>query len=109
MKKLYFETDVEFTRFIKLCDQFSIKYELPETHGKLQLVEIEDNLTNYKFNCKDKTITASLDRIDSNIGYIKGNIQWVSQCINYMKNTMTHEETIKICKLITDFWNKNPL
>jgi len=63
-------------------------------------------LTNYKFNCKDKTITASLDRIDSNLGYIKGNIQWVSQCINFMKNTMTHEETLKVCKIIADFWNK---
>ena len=58
---------------------------------------------------KDKISSASLDRIDSNLGYIKGNIQWVSQCINYMKNTMTHEETVKVCKLITDFWNKNSL
>lgn len=44
---------------------------------------------------------ASLDRIDSNKGYIKGNIQFTSTSINYMKNSMSHEDTIKLCKLIT--------
>ena len=36
--------------------------------------------------------TASLDRIDSSIGYIKNNIQFVSIAVNYMKNTMTDSE-----------------
>lgn len=44
---------------------------------------------------------ASLDRVDSNKGYIKGNIQFTSTSINYMKNDMSHEDTIKLCKLIT--------
>lgn len=43
---------------------------------------------------KDHTIRASLDRIDSSKGYIKGNIQFVSTVINYMKNDMSHERTI---------------
>lgn len=54
---------------------------------------------------KDKIYSASLDRIDSKLGYIKGNIQYVSQCINFMKSSMSHEETIKICKLIAIHYN----
>lgn len=38
---------------------------------------------------------ASLDRIDSSKGYVKGNIQFVSTTINYMKSEMSHEETIQ--------------
>jgi hypothetical protein len=44
--------------------------------------------------------SASLDRIDSNIGYVKGNVQFVSISINYMKGAMTHEETIELINLI---------
>ena len=44
---------------------------------------------------------ASLDRIDSSKGYIKGNIQFVSTCINYMKHTLSHDDTIELCKLIS--------
>lgn len=49
----------------------------------------------------DPIYRASLDRIDSSKGYIKGNIQFISTCINYMKNTISHEDTIKLCKLIS--------
>lgn len=48
---------------------------------------------------------ASIDRIDSNKGYIKDNIQFISYTMNLMKNTMTHEETVEICKIITKYWS----
>ena len=47
-----------------------------------------------------KTKTASLDRIDSSRGYVKGNIQWVHKDINKMKNTFSQEYFIKMCKLV---------
>jgi hypothetical protein len=47
---------------------------------------------------------ASLDRIDSNIGYMKGNIQFISASANMAKNNMTHEQMIEFCKLITNKW-----
>ncbi len=47
------------------------------------------------------TKRASIDRIDSSKGYIKGNVQYVSTPINYMKNTMSHEETLEFLQLIT--------
>lgn len=42
----------------------------------------------------------SIDRIDSSKGYIKGNIQFTSIAINFMKSNMSHEETITLCKFI---------
>lgn len=52
-----------------------------------------------KYNESSMT-TASLDRIDSNKGYIEGNVQWVYKVINYMKSNLPHEEFISICKEI---------
>jgi len=44
--------------------------------------------------------TASVDRIDSNKGYIKGNVQFVHKDINLMKNVLNIEYFIEMCKLI---------
>lgn len=46
--------------------------------------------------------TASLDRIDSSIGYVEGNVQWVHKIINYMKGTLTQEEFINYCKCVSN-------
>jgi len=39
-------------------------------------------------------ITASLDRIDSKKGYVKGNVQFISVICNHAKNDLTHEEMV---------------
>ena len=46
-------------------------------------------------------MTASIDRIDSSIGYVIGNVQWVHKQVNFMKGTMEQKEFIKFCKLIS--------
>lgn len=46
--------------------------------------------------------TASLDRIDSSLGYTRDNVQWVHSAVNKMKLNMTDNELIKWCKLITE-------
>ena len=43
----------------------------------------------------------SLDRIDSNNGYIVGNIQLIQIKINIMKSNLDQEEFINLCRLIT--------
>ncbi len=43
---------------------------------------------------------SSLDRINSSIGYIKGNVQFVSAAINNMKNLLSHKDTVELCKII---------
>lgn len=50
--------------------------------------------------------TASLDRIDSMQGYIKGNLQWVHKTVNRMKNNFPQEEFISICKKISNYKDK---
>ena len=44
--------------------------------------------------------TASLDRIDSNKGYVEGNVQWVHVDVNYMKLDYDQDYYINICRLI---------
>jgi hypothetical protein len=55
---------------------------------------------------KDKQIyfKASLDRIDSSLGYVKGNIQFISAAANFAKGSMSHEDMIEFCKLISYNW-----
>lgn len=74
----------------------------PYTKIQLILPTIYDRI-------KDKTIRASLDRIDSDKGYILGNVQFVSTPINLMKNTMSNEETINFINTIVTNINKENL
>jgi hypothetical protein len=39
----------------------------------------------------------SLDRIDSSLGYVEGNVQLVCSAINYMKQSYTTEEFVMLC------------
>ena len=57
---------------------------------------IFSNVTKNKFGIGN----ASLDRIDSNIGYVKNNIQWVDKRINIMKNKIDESEFIELCTKI---------
>ena len=61
--------------------------------------------TGWKLNLtrsgKAKAKQASLDRIDSKKGYIKGNIQFVALMANLAKNTFEEEELISFCKAVS--------
>ena len=54
---------------------------------------------------KDKSWTASLDRIDSSKGYVLGNVQWVHKDVNIMKNKFDNQHFINICKKINQWQN----
>ncbi len=47
-----------------------------------------------------RAMTASLDRIDSSKGYVKGNVQWVHKIVNRMKGTLSDSEFKNWCKLV---------
>lgn len=47
--------------------------------------------------------TASLDRIDSSIGYIPTNIQWICSAVNTMKSNFDQDQFIGLACLITDY------
>lgn len=46
--------------------------------------------------------TASLDRINSERGYIRGNIQWVHKDINKMKERLPQSRFVELCKLVAN-------
>jgi hypothetical protein len=75
-----------------------------EQNEKCALSGIE--LTMAESRRTDEEMTASLDRKDSEKGYIKGNVQWVHKDINLMKNILTQDRFIELCRLVT---KNNPL
>ena len=49
--------------------------------------------------------TASLDRINNDLDYIEGNVQWVHKTINRMRRQYTVAEYIFWCKRVSDHAN----
>lgn len=47
--------------------------------------------------------TASLDRINSDKGYVKGNVQWVHKWVNLMKNDFTILEFVDYCQKVVNY------
>lgn len=45
--------------------------------------------------------TASIDRIDSKVGYVEGNVQWIHKDVNLMKMDLSEERFLELCRLIT--------
>jgi hypothetical protein len=50
--------------------------------------------------CKGIANTASIDRIDNEQGYVKGNIRWVHKHINIMKNRYTDSYFVGLCRAV---------
>lgn len=46
---------------------------------------------------------ASIDRIDSSIGYVPGNIRFVSVIANYCKNSFTDDDVIEFCRAVVEY------
>lgn len=51
---------------------------------------------------------ASLDRIDSSEGYVKGNIQWLHESVNRMKWDLPQSEFIDYCHRVAALYPKIP-
>ncbi len=47
--------------------------------------------------------TASLDRIDSEIGYVEGNLQWVHRDINKLKKNMPDDRFLELCACVAEY------
>ena len=75
-----------------ITDEYLYKLYL-EQEGKCNLtgIELSIDLSNF---------TASIDRINSKIGYIEGNIQWLHKDINYIKYDLDEKELFYICEKI---------
>lgn len=51
-------------------------------------------------NCRKGEQTASLDRINSYLGYVVDNVQWVHRDINLAKQSFSQEYFIELCKRV---------
>ncbi len=90
----------EFTYYLKKAKERSKRknqdMNIDEEHlneiwtGRCAITNVPIELRTYK-NTKSINI-ASLDRIDSKKGYIKGNVQFVSLPVNYAKNSFENDE-----------------
>lgn len=67
---------------------------------------LSDELKNCNVNW-DK-VTASLDRIDSDLGYYVENIQWVHKDINRFKREYSSDKFLSMCKLVVNYANQQP-
>ena len=54
------------------------------------------------FSSKTSKETVSLDRIDSKIGYLIGNVQWVHKAVNIMKNMFSQDVFIDLCRRVAE-------
>ncbi len=54
----------------------------------------------YRVLCRQKTATASLDRIDSSKGYLIGNVQWIHKDVNRLKMDMDEQKLFNLSKSI---------
>lgn len=51
-------------------------------------------------------VNASLDRLDSSLGYIQGNLHWVHKDVNLIKGMFSVNRFIEVCKNVEEF-NRN--
>ena len=88
-----YDIDLEYLKDLwekqNICIYTGVKLGLPKSKG---------------FN--NPLYTASLDRIESDKGYVKGNLQFISIAANNAKNSMSHNQMLEFCELILQ--NKKP-
>lgn len=84
--------DIDFTIVIEYMARL---YE--QQNGKCAITGLELSFGKTSSNRSD----ASLDRIDSDQGYIVGNLQWVHKDIQKMKMDLPQNKFIELCKLVS--------
>jgi hypothetical protein len=80
-KGLEFSLTKEDVEWVEICPVFGVKLE-------------------YGVGVGPKPLSPSLDRIDSSKGYVKGNVQILSNKANVMKHNATPEELIQFAEWI---------
>ena len=82
--------------------EFEIDLEFASSLAEIQNYKCYYSGLELKFNGDFKQITASIDRIDSSLGYLDGNVCWVHKDINMMKQQFSEKKFIEMCKLVAD-------
>lgn len=82
---------IEFEITIEDMDELLVKQEFKCNLSGWEIIAGYTPVKNY---------TASLDRIESNVGYVKNNIQWLHKMVNLSKQSFEQERFIQMCKAI---------
>ena len=78
-----------------------LKKQWEKQNGICAYTKVKLQFPHYK-HANDIIHTASLDRIDSNRGYVADNIQWISMVANFAKQSMTHEQMLEFVKIVKE-------
>lgn len=87
--------------------------EIRKIEFDLDIDYLEDLLIKQNFQCALSKVvivagywndnsTASLDRIDPSIGYIKNNVQWLHKDVNMCKQSLSNKDFIDMCVRIAN-------
>jgi len=71
-------------------------------NGKCALTGVDIDFADTNEGHKLGETTASLDRIDSSKGYVKGNVQWVHKTVNKLKGDLKEDLFKKLCRLVCE-------
>lgn len=95
LKRQARERDYEFS----ISPEYAWEVFLSQ-EGRCALTGIPLVFNGHKQRLRGLKQTASLDRIDSQLGYVKGNVQWIYVTLNKLKNNVPQDEFIGLCRLI---------
>lgn len=73
-----------------------------------QYQEYKCALTGVPLDVSSKWWKPSLDRIDNNLGYFKGNIRIIAWIVNHSKLDLNDNEFINMCNRVASYYTKYP-
>ncbi len=97
-----------YRRYLHHAASINVPFEISIKDAWNQFIKQNKkcNLTGWKLVILGKNKTASLDRIDSKLGYTKDNIQWIHRDINCIKQSFNHEYFLAICVAVAKYSGK---
>lgn len=88
-----------YNRFFKSAQKRGIKWDI-SLEQMYAVYTGRCALTGWELSISYKETTASLDRIDSTMGYVPGNIQWVHVMVNMCKNKYPEKDFVAMCQAV---------
>ena len=80
-----------------------LKQLYEEQNGKCPMTGIDLKMKTHSKDQFSDPQFASLDRIDNNKGYVKGNVRFVTYMYNIARNKFSDEEVIDFCRAVANY------
>jgi len=71
-----------------------------EQRGRCYYSDIELNVVKENKDRTHDPFKMSLDCVEPDLGYVKGNVVWCAYCVNALKLKMSKEDMINVCRHI---------